>query len=43
MDQYLKGKIKYHNDSDTPEAIAALQMARNKLNELIENAEVEIE
>ena len=41
LDQYLRSQIKYHSDDLSEEKEAALQMARDKIYELMENYKVD--
>jgi len=41
LDQYLRSQIKYHSDDLSEEKEAALQLARDKIYELMENYEVD--
>ena len=41
LDQYLRSQIKYHSDDLSIEEEAALQMARDKIYELMENYKVD--
>lgn len=42
MDQYLRTKTKYANDSDDPEVINALFVAREELHRIINENEVKL-
>ena len=41
LDQYLRSQIKYHSDDLSEEKKAALQLARDKIYELMENYKVD--
>ena len=41
LDQYLRSQIKYHSDDLSEEKEAALQLARDKIYELMDNYEVD--
>ena len=41
LDQYLRSQIKYHSDDLSEEKIAALQLARDRIYELMDNYKVD--
>ena len=41
LDQYLRSQIKYHSDDLSEEKIAAFQLARDRIYELMENYDVD--